>query len=68
MLVPDVSDVEALARAIPELAPLLGRCRFTDCAHVGEPGCAVADAAEDDEAVAGALRRLQRLIESSSEG
>jgi ribosome biogenesis GTPase / thiamine phosphate phosphatase len=31
------SDVEALARA----------CRFADCGHAGEPGCAVADAVGD---------------------
>ena len=66
-LVPDVTDVDALARAIPELTPYLGQCRFTDCAHVGEPGCAVAVAAEGDDGVAGALRRLQRLIASSGD-
>jgi ribosome biogenesis GTPase / thiamine phosphate phosphatase len=31
------ADVETLAR----------RCRFTDCRHAGEPGCAVAAAVED---------------------
>ena len=28
-------------RGFPELRPLLGRCRFANCAHLQEPGCAV---------------------------
>ncbi|NCB41482.1 MAG: ribosome small subunit-dependent GTPase A [Clostridia bacterium] len=28
----------------PEMAPLLGQCRFDDCIHLFEPGCAVIDA------------------------
>ena len=32
---------ERLAYAFPEFAPYLGRCRFPDCAHLKEKGCAV---------------------------
>ncbi|MEM1451332.1 MAG: ribosome small subunit-dependent GTPase A [Planctomycetota bacterium] len=64
-LVPRVTDADELARAVPELAPYLGRCRFHDCAHVGEPGCAVEAAAAEDADVAAALGRLRRLIASS---
>ena len=35
-----------LALAFPEFAPYLGRCRFDDCAHVREQGCAVLEALE----------------------
>lgn len=35
------SDLE---RGFPELAPHLGRCRFTDCRHETEPDCALRDA------------------------
>lgn len=29
------------AAALPEFAPHLGRCRYRDCRHLSEPGCAV---------------------------
>ena len=34
-------DPRQLAAAMPEFAPLLGRCRFNDCRHLAEPGCAI---------------------------
>lgn len=36
-----------LGRCFPDLVPYLGRCRFPDCLHRGEPGCAVQAAVED---------------------
>ena len=35
---------EGLADAFPEISELAARCRFTDCAHETEPGCAVREA------------------------
>ncbi|MDR3322662.1 MAG: ribosome small subunit-dependent GTPase A, partial [Zoogloeaceae bacterium] len=32
---------EALEHAFPEFAPYLGQCRFRDCRHQQEPGCAL---------------------------
>jgi ribosome biogenesis GTPase len=35
-----------LPECFPEFRPYLGKCRFTDCAHVAEPDCAVRSAVE----------------------
>lgn len=35
-----------LAACFPEFRPLLDRCRFPDCSHTHEPGCAIQAAAE----------------------
>ncbi|MCW2928056.1 MAG: GTPase EngC [Thermoleophilia bacterium] len=46
-----------------EVAELMAACRFTNCAHEGEPGCAIAaaiDAGELDEDVLVSWRRLER--------
>lgn len=34
-------DGDGLARAFPDVEPLLGTCRFADCQHQGQPGCAL---------------------------
>lgn len=39
-------DADALAGGFPEIAELASRCRFADCRHGTEPGCAVRDALE----------------------
>ena len=43
-----VNDMaEGVAAAFPEIAELATRCRFDDCTHTAEPGCAVLAAVED---------------------
>lgn len=37
---------EELAGLFPEFAPYLDRCRFDDCTHRSEPGCALRDAVQ----------------------
>ena len=38
-----------LDECFPEFRPHLGKCRFNDCTHLGEPGCTVAAAVEAGE-------------------
>lgn len=38
-------DLDALAHGFVEFRPYIGRCRFRDCRHIGEPGCAIETAA-----------------------
>ncbi len=40
------ADEESLSRAFDDIAGLAGSCRFRDCTHVGEDGCAVLEAVE----------------------
>jgi len=42
-----VAEDEDLAAVFPEVAELSVGCRFADCRHEDEPGCAVRDAVED---------------------
>jgi ribosome biogenesis GTPase len=36
-----------MVHAMPEFRPLLGQCRFNDCSHDREPGCAIRTAAQE---------------------
>ena len=38
-------EPDALAHAFVEMRPWIGHCRFRDCRHLREPGCAILDAA-----------------------
>ena len=40
---------EGLSTAFPDVEEFLGRCRFTDCKHESEPGCAIRAAIESGE-------------------
>lgn len=42
-----VGDSGGIDESFPEIAALLGTCRFADCTHTVEPGCAILAAIED---------------------
>jgi ribosome biogenesis GTPase len=45
-----------------DIDALAARCRFADCAHRGEPGCAVRDAVEQGELAADRLAAFHKLL------
>jgi ribosome biogenesis GTPase / thiamine phosphate phosphatase len=54
-------DDDGLTEVFDDIAELSKRCRFRDCRHVGEPGCAVLAAAGDDALTAARLDHYQKL-------
>ncbi len=53
---------EGLADVFAEIDAVAERCRFGDCEHDGEPGCAVAAAIEAGELDGERLRRYRKLL------
>ena len=51
-----------LARAFVEFRPHLGHCRFNDCRHCGEPGCAIAAAADAGSIGSRRLEAYRRIL------
>lgn len=54
-------DADSLAACFPEFRPHLDRCRFDDCRHLTEPGCAVRDAAATGQVDGDRLLSYERL-------
>jgi ribosome biogenesis GTPase / thiamine phosphate phosphatase len=65
-------DPSHLAGFYPEIAPFVGRCRFRDCEHDAEPGCAVRQAVEEGKVARrryDSMRKLRdELRADSAEG
>ena len=59
-------DPELLAVCFPEFRRFLDQCRFDNCRHLAEPGCAVREAAEQRAFDADRLVSYQRLYEEVS--
>jgi len=60
-------EPEKLKDRYPEFARYEGQCRFRECLHDREPGCAVRAAAEKGEISAARLRRYQLLLKEVRE-
>jgi ribosome biogenesis GTPase / thiamine phosphate phosphatase len=54
-------DESAVAAAFDDISSLAAACRFTDCAHGAEPGCAVRAAVESGRLDPDRLENFQRL-------
>lgn len=57
-------DKSAVAAGFLEFEPFLGQCRFRDCRHEQDPGCAILQAVEDGDIVQGRLESYRDIINS----
>jgi len=55
-------EVDALAATFPEFRPLLGQCRFYNCRHLQEPGCAILTGVETGDLDARRWRVYRDLV------
>lgn len=53
---------EGLERTFPEIDELAAHCRFRDCAHASEPGCAVLAAVDSGEVPRARLESYRKLV------
>ena len=53
---------EALKDRYPEFAPYEGKCRFRECLHDREPGCAVEQASREGKINRSRLERYRMLL------
>jgi ribosome biogenesis GTPase / thiamine phosphate phosphatase len=61
-----LADGEAVSSAFPEIEALAERCRFRDCGHSGEPGCAVLAALDSGELDEGRYEGWRKLMKEAS--
>lgn len=54
-------DEAKLPETFPEIDALASECRFTDCRHTGEPGCAVQEALQTGALEAGRYANYQKM-------
>jgi ribosome biogenesis GTPase len=57
---------DGIDRAFEEIGALAARCRFRDCQHRGEPGCAVAEAVSSGELNAARFASFEKLRREGS--
>ena len=56
---------EGLGDAFSDVEVFVGKCRFSDCSHTSEPGCAIRAAIEAGELDPGRWERYRKLKEES---
>ncbi len=56
---------DEVAAAFPELGAYAGTCRFDDCRHLEEPGCAVVGAAERGDLTQSRLASYRQLLDEA---
>lgn len=59
---PLLDEEAGLARTFPEIDELVGGCRFRDCTHGNEPGCAVQEGVREGTVDPGRLEEYRMLV------
>lgn len=63
----EIIPKEQLQFDFVEFAPYIGQCRFNNCAHLREPGCAVTQAVADGKIMPSRYRSYERLYALSAQ-
>ena len=63
----EIIPKEQLQFDFVEFAPYIGQCRFNNCAHLKEPGCAVTQAVADGKIMPSRYRSYERLYALSAQ-
>lgn len=58
---------EGIDLVFADLIDLAASCKFSDCAHASEPGCAINTAISAGEVDAGRLQRWQKLLQEDAQ-
>jgi len=61
-------DRQALERGFRDFRPYLGQCRFHNCAHLAEPGCAIRAATEAGQIHAARLESYRHMLSEMAGG
>ena len=59
---------EQLERGFREFLPLIGQCRFHNCVHLAEPGCAIRAAMEAGNILPQRLESYQHMVSRVNDG
>ena len=60
-------SADGIAAAFSDVAELAGKCRFRDCKHEKEPGCAVLEAVEAGEIPVARVESYRNLMQENEE-
>ena len=60
-------EAEEITKSFIEFRPYLGGCKFRDCKHNDDPGCALRQAVEDGEINKTRFANYHRILESMAE-
>jgi ribosome biogenesis GTPase len=57
-------DAQQLAQGFREFVPFINQCKFRDCRHTTEPGCAIAQAVADGKISSARIESYRAILDS----